>query len=492
MFSLYATLYLFPYIFINSFSRTVSTEYACKNSEFLLFKLITILFSFIVIVLPFKIAFVIGNFNAIYFTILFQSASRVFSNFTSGYSTSIIIVCILNLVDKYVSIFVKEEKGQSYRKYSQAMGDVGEGRYYDVIETATEVTYCFDKTKYGFGPEKGRDAIRVIAYDEETMRNYELGKCYGFDNQVVELPFQNIAIESFSLILEREIDGEYIYDFVRPDHSKEGEFEYSVMPLEGRACIIDAGDFVGANIYIGSCATNDGENGRVRAGNFFKAPGLPGSIRFTNPMASTGGNLRESLSSVCNRFVEDIETPFATVTESDYEYLIKNAPGLCIRKVKAYRDESHNQVLIAILPFSNDKYPKLSEDYRRIISELIENRRLLCTKVFLVNPRYSQINVSAIVYVKPHYEDKTEEIKKVIEQNIDYVNSDKQFGSPLLHQELFKEIEKLPYVSYLYDLKFAPVKGAHCRVEDQDIYPEYNGLIIPGIINVEVVSHYGE
>ncbi len=431
----------------------------------------------------------ISNFEGFLIEV-WQRNTRAFSK-ASKSGTKIVVRKDL-IFDKYVTIFAKEEKGQSYRKYSQAMGEVGNGRYYDVIETDSEVIYSFDKAKYGFGPEKGRDSIRLIAYDEATMRNFQLGKCYGFDNQIVELPFENIAIESFSMILEREIDGELVYDFVRPNHSKDGEFEYSLMARDGKVCIIDAGDYIGANMFVGACATNDGENGRVRAGNFFKAPGLPASIKFMNPVASTGGNSKESIDSVCKRFVEDIETPFATITEEDYEYLIKNAPGLCIRKVKAYRDESHNQVLIAVLPFSEEKRSKLSEDYRRIISKIIEKRRLLCTKVFLVNPKYSPINVSATVYIKPQYEDKTEEIKKVIAEKIDYVNSDKQFGAPLLHQELFKEIEKLPYVSYLYDLKFAPVKGTHCKVEDQDIYPEYNGLIVPGIINVEVISHYGE
>ncbi len=388
----------------------------------------------------------------------------------------------------YVHVFAREEKGGSYRKYEYAPEHDLKGRYFDFEKEGYGMhIYSFDKKNHGYGPEKVKNAVRIVAYTEEAMRSYTIGTVLGYDNQVLKLPYQKIVSDSFSIIARRyDKDGLPMYDFVRPEHSEPGNLYYHLSEYEGTIQIEDAGDFIGAELFLGGCSTTDGEIGNIRTGSEFVTRHVPGQVRFTNPGPGTGGCFRERIPAVRKRFVDDLYTPYVAVTASDYEVLVKKTPQLCIHKVKAYMDDFNNRVRIAVKPGTDEAFPKLSAIYKSVIEQELEQRRLLTTRIEIVPPVYEPVNVKGTIYVKPTYENCREQIEQALRESIDYVNTDKNFGEELKFNEVFHAIENLDCVEFVYDLSLQPQHANQAKLKDADIYPIENCLLYPGEISLEI------
>lgn len=394
----------------------------------------------------------------------------------------------------YISVYCREAGEKSYRQYSEGTGFSSKGRHYDTVKLDNgRVLYSFDKEKYGFGPEKGRYAIRVLSYSEDIMRNYKIGFVRGYDNEAFELPVKNISVESFCIVAKRQDEkGEFVYDFVRPGYKEDGALKYHILERTGTLVIDDAGDFIGAELFMGSCALYRGDEGNIRQGLVLKCEDIQSKdVLFINPAKGSGGCFIQTLEQLRRSYVEDIDTPFAAVTCADYERLVMTTPGLCIGKVRAFMDENRQKVLVAVMPSYGveEKNPTLTEDYRKRIFERIDERRLLTTKVEIVEPEYVRVNVRASVYVKRHYKDSYEKITEAIREATDYVrNSKRNFGEPLWFDEVFAQIERLSCVEYVNALSLRPALVNTAWVDNLNVYTYENCLFIPGAIDINLVS----
>lgn len=390
----------------------------------------------------------------------------------------------------YVRVFCKEQKGTSYRMYRECEGEPEQGRMYLHERNAYgENTFRFDKKLFGYAPEHVKNAVKIVIYNEEMMRKYYLGEIYGYDDQEIALPGQHIVTDTFSLIAERDAeDGGKRYDFVKPGRMGEQELSYYLYENEGKIVILDAGDYVGAKLYLASIAVTLGEEGNVRAGNEFVPEGYRDTVRFYNPAAGSGGRFQETLEDVRKRFIADMNTPYTAVLGSDYEALVHAVPGLCISKVHAWMDTEKNEVQIAVLPGMPDKFPKLPKIYRREIENWLEERRLLSTRVTVRQPVYQAVATSGTVYVKPHYEDCREQIEQVIRKELDYVRGEQNFGELLRFDKLFHAVEALECVAYLSEFSIAAEGSVYAASEGADIRPDENCLLYPGKIKLEIRS----
>jgi len=395
--------------------------------------------------------------------------------------------------DHYISVFAREEGESFYRHYELASQRGVTGRFFDVADDGTKIIYKFNQRKFGYGPERGNAAVRVIAYTQDMMRQYHIGQVEGYDDQKIELPIKNIIADSFFVIARMlDSDGEKYYKFVRPGRKEEGNLYYQLFEREGYILIKEAGDYLGAELFLGGCSTYIGAAGNIRAGNYLKAVGLSGNIRFFNPCPGTGGRFIESLEDVRKRFIQDIDTPFAAVTASDYESIVLNTPGLCIMKAKAYIDQTRNEVKIAVLPGNKglDGLPVLTTDYEKIIQGRLEERRLLTTKITLMKPQYEKVNVKAEVYVDQYFEKNQSRIEERIKKAINYIDSTKNFGEPLLFQEVFESIEEDSGVEFVSKLKLSPNRSKYATVKEESIYPADDVVLIPGTISVDLIPYH--
>ena len=389
----------------------------------------------------------------------------------------------------YILCFGREVRGDSYRRYELSTRTDIRGRYclYEKNKDG-EITLTFDRKMFGYEPSKVKDSVRVILYSEEVMRRYHVGRVIGYDDQEIELPFDHIVPDSFMLIAKRtDEEGEEYFDFVRPGKSEDDALTYHLLENDGKIVIEDPGEYIGAELYIGSLAVTEGPKGNVRAENYFRSPELGGKPLFYNPGPGTGGSFRETLEEVQTRFREDVYTPYTCITASDYEKAAAAAPGLCIRKIRALMDEMDNLVHIAVLPGTDEKFPRLSAQYINTITNTLSERRLITTRFQILPPVYVAVSVKLTVYVKRQFSNSREQIEERLKQILNYIDGDKNFGDPLTFEEVFGGLESLDCVDYVYDLFMQPENLKHASLRDGNIYPVENGLLYPGQIMLETI-----
>ena len=391
----------------------------------------------------------------------------------------------------YLQVFCKEEKGSFYRRYEPASGEGDRGRFYTLEHEGYGVnTFSFDRRRFGFAPDKLKNAVKIMVYSEEMMRRFYLGIVQGYDAQELELPVKNIVAESFCIIAKRtDENGEEIFDFVRPNYYEEDSLTYYLLENEGKIVIEDAGVFIGAALYMGSCSITRGQEGNIRKGNHFRTGKNLQDIVFVNEGPGTGGCFRESIADVRERFLADMNKPYTAVTAADYESIVKSAPGLCIHKVRAVLREERNEVQIAVKPGTDERFPKLSDTYRKSLEQLLEKKRLLTTRVEIVPPVYLPINVKGVIYVKRHYEREQGLIEQTIREQLDYLESERNFGDVLKFDEVFRAVENLECVEYIYDLTLHPQYPGTAKIRDNDIYPNEDCLCYAGDIQLEIRNY---
>ena len=391
------------------------------------------------------------------------------------------------LEQDYIQVFCKEDDGHYY-KYELAANSKSKGRFYNKKRYGFgRYGISFNKELYGFGPGNFINAVKLVAYNDIVMRQFDLGQIYGYDNQEIELPIKHIVKDSFSVIIGKCLKNkEFVYDFVKPDCKGENDFKYKLLENEGKIIIEDAAGYINGRLFMCGCSTNKGDDGNIRAGTVFTPYGYDSEIIFINPAQGFGGRKKETLEDMRKRFVADMNDHYTAVTTADYEKIVKNTKGLCIHKVKAIADSKNNRIKIAVKPYGNSEHPVLSSVYLEEIKKNLEERRLLATAVEILQPVYAAVNVQGTLYVKPHFENCMEQIKAVIRRELDYVNSDKNFGDRLNFDRLFQKIEALECVDYIYNLSTTVQNRRYAEQQGMDVIPADNCLLYPGEISIEL------
>lgn len=395
------------------------------------------------------------------------------------------------LEENFVNIYCKEDKNSDYyRAYKEAPKEKIAGRFVNIERKGFGLfEFSFNKRKHGFGPCAGKDSIKIVAYAEEMMKQYELGTVYGYDDQEFVLPKKNVVPDNFSIIARMQSEKEDDrYYFVKPARNKEGNLYYEINEREGKLIIKDAGNFTGAILYMATCAVTEGEDGNIRAYNEFIPSGYETDITFFNPARGEGGRKREDLKSVEKRFVRDLEHPYAAVKGSDFEELVKSIPDLCIKKARAIPKDDSNDIEIVCMPYSEKKHPSLSEVYIEKIKSYLDERRILTTGIEVIEPLYVPVDVKGTIYVKKHFENVKDDIERVLNKALDYETGDQQFGEVLNFEKLFREIEDLEGVEYIFELSLFPM-SRNAKLVGLDIKPSENALLVPGKFYFDVNTY---
>ncbi len=392
------------------------------------------------------------------------------------------------LEEGYLQIYCKEKKDGPYYLYEQATPWAEKGRFYRLERLDYGIyRFSFDEAAFGYGPGAFENAVKLVAYNEEMMRRFDLGTVYGYDDQEIILPAQHIVKDSFTVIAKREnAEGVAEYYFVKPESEKEDEFYYTLLENEGLMRIRDAADHIDSSLFLGGCAVSRGPSGNIRAGSRFQPIGYGSDAVFENPAAGSGGCYPETVREVRQRLIADLRKHYTAVEAKDYEELVRTTPELCIHKVRAVRDAVRNQILVAVKPQSDQPFPKLSGIYLDAIRRRLEDGRLLTVNIEVQQPVYTAVHVRGTIYVKPHYEGSREQIEAVIRRELDYIATDRNFGERFHFDELFHRIEKLPCVKYVYELSVTPQSLQHASQKGLDIQPADNCLLYPGEIILEL------
>lgn len=373
--------------------------------------------------------------------------------------------------------------------------DILEEEYYklykkteDFYQICCAKDYTVHRDGYGmytFTFKEEQEEILLTAYTQEFMYVYDLGMVYGYDNESIELPAKHIVGDCFSIIAEQKKEYGSQYYLLYPDKTDKSGFLYRLEEANGKIRILESGELTGCKLYLGGMAQNMGTEGNISAGKELVPVGYETKVRFINPAPGQGGCYEESLEEIILRYRQDIQTVHQAVCAEDYEHIVKNIPGLCIDKVRAYKKPEDESVHVAVRPASLKPNVRLSKQYKKMIGFALDRHRLLGTVVILEQPVYLPIHVYGKVIVKEQYTNAEKIIQKTIYEYLDYIHSEKNFGEILKFDKVFAAIERLDCVASIRSLSIKPARLGLASIEGVDICPIPNCLLYPGDIRIE-------
>ena len=129
----------------------------------------------------------------------------------------------------------------------------------------------------------------------------------------------------------------------------------------------------------------------------------------------------------------------------------------------------------------------LTAQEKSIITDYLEDRRLIGTRLSLHSPSYIRVDITVEALPSPQYRDAAafleEEIRDWFEQR------KKVYGKPLLYNDLFSRLDAAPCIRKLLVLSLNPVSAGILRDSNKDLIPPVNGVFLPGQIEV-ILNHY--
>ncbi|MFI3313647.1 MAG: hypothetical protein R3Y62_07145, partial [Eubacteriales bacterium] len=172
--------------------------------------------------------------------------------------------------DDLYQVFVREEGEDCYRMYRNGGNTANPGRHFRVRQSKKgKLVLEFDKQTYGYGPASGADSVRVVCYTAQSVNWRNLGKVYGYDDQVIDIAnVAKIIPEHFQLLVEKEVKGQApAYYFCQPNATAEDTLGYTVHSERGKIEIYNPGMGGVCNVYLADCAVTLGAEGNLRSGN---------------------------------------------------------------------------------------------------------------------------------------------------------------------------------------------------------------------------------
>jgi hypothetical protein len=393
----------------------------------------------------------------------------------------------------YYTVFCDEDGSGVYRRYAPYDGGRLHGRFYEVTQEEGGVRIDFHPNYFGFGPVLREDAVRVIGCDSAAAEHLVLGRLMGCDDQVLPVHgFGHILPDDFCVLAEgKDESGVPFYRFALPGNTDAPDFCYRVVSNLPEIHVDNPGDMDGYLLHIASCAVTEGGRGNVRATTTFVPKFLSAEReeplpQITNALQSKGGAAKESAEELRFRFLSDLREPAAAVTLADYEYIVKNTPGLCIHKVKAVAEPAGNLVRIAVKPRGEEAMPALSALYARIIDAHLDRKRMIGTRIELASPVYIPVDVRAVVYVKGYYENVRESIETYLRDALDGVSGETPFGTTISYNHLHKGLDALECVETLYEFSIAPRDWTSAKPDGPDIVLNDDTLCYAGDFLIEI------
>lgn len=329
--------------------------------------------------------------------------------------------------------------------------------------------------------------IRIINSDSSFYRRLGIGD--GFPNQEFELNETHILYDTFEIMVEDEINPGCFHIWTKVedfDHSNPEDYHYILEEDSGILYFGDCehGRAPEGRIEIISCKTSIGSEGNVKAEkiNQFLAGYVKAEVMNYNN-AENGRN-KETIQACINRIQHELKKIERAVTYKDYENLVLQASGLMVKNVKAlpisklkqrYDSIDENCVTVVVQPFSFNQRKKLSKSYHNNIYHLLNQKRMLGTKVKIISPEYIGVTIYAEIEIEPHYREANQIIREKVEA---YFGAETwEFGTPVLYSNIYGIIDTLKCVIRIQSLSIDAQGRGISRNKNGDIILPENGLI---------------
>lgn len=329
------------------------------------------------------------------------------------------------------------------------------------------------------------NASHVSLYDDKFENKKILALGTGFPHQSYELHRGLVLGASLKVLVKDVLSDGYILFEEVDDFGASGplSYHYKILEEEGKILFGDGrhGFPPETEIRIVSLALALGSEGNISLDSL-----LHSKEQNTKPIKveslSSLGRKRESLGDALGRMDEEKYTRL--VTARDYETVIGKTPGLKIaecRVLEDYGDE--NAVSVVVRPGDGPLY--LSKAYKENILQHCEDKRLLGTKLKLLSPSYTEIDVYAEIHMKAEYRQGKEGIEKAIRSYFAELDS---FGASIEYSDLYRRIETLEAVSQIKTMHIGARGDGIMRKRNGDVISPKTSVTILKEISLHIVS----
>lgn len=336
----------------------------------------------------------------------------------------------------------------------------------------------------------------VVASNAIWVQGEILGESNGKPGQVFQvsqLPMLPLAAEEI-IETQREDDAgwepwQHVADFSNSSFddkhfvcdSATGEIQFGpvIRSSSGDEVRYGATPFGGSQVRIPSYLNGGGPRGDVGSNTLsVLKSSIPYVASVTNRRRATGGVDPENIDNLKLRGPQLLRTRDRAVTEEDFEFLAKEASPM-VGRAKCIQPQDTGteggpapgviQLLVApaISSTSNRTPPealRLSRELLEQIREYLDDRRLLATTLMVSEPEYVWVSVEARIKIRSGagIDETQHAVENKLYQYIHPIHggADREgwpFGRNLFVSELYSQIQVVPDVEYVEELRVYPV-----------------------------------
>ncbi len=267
----------------------------------------------------------------------------------------------------------------------------------------------------------------------------------------------------------------------------------------------------GANLVFDKYRYGGGEKGNVQAGiiNTLKTS-IPYIAQVSNRKPAWGGLDPETLESAMMRAPKLLRSRDRAVTESDYEFLAKEALPAAIGRVKCLQPRpaeegrvAPGQIYVLVIPrvmnpnyFLEPKELEPAEEDINMLDNYLSERRLLTTRLDIRAPAYRWVAVKVQLRANPGVSQDSVE-SAIFERLYRFLNPlvggagghGWSFGRDLFVSDVYQSLQGMPNVQFIRNVEMyaagagGPAEGK--PVESLDVVT--HGVVASGIHEVEFV-----
>lgn len=250
------------------------------------------------------------------------------------------------------------------------------------------------------------------------------------------------------------------------------------------------------NIVYRSGGNGGGQKGNIDAD--MVTGSLTDGITVTNPFPAYEGKDEETIDNAFIRFKKDLAISYTAVTEADYEYIVKQTPGLRVARVVAFprdaKSGNENETVIIAIPYSFAKCPVPSRSFKKAVCRYLDMHRLITTSIEVCDPDYIGISVTVRVKIKDGFESgqMKDRIKEALDDFLSPLDLDGSsdgwpFGRAVYRSEVNEVMEGVEGVDCVMGLSLSAV-GKWFEKRDGDIIIGSLSLVYPGAHQVEIIG----
>ena len=422
----------------------------------------------------------------------------------------------------YTIVTLGNDKKITVMDYLSDGGELGDGQHVCNIKILVEKDDHWEKTmdydvvradgnlSYRINNADSGDRVMVVCYNKELdmVKGFEVN---GLPYQVYDINDRSLLYEGLELLIKEKNDGQYyLWKKVEDFHCSKPEDRHYVF-LEDEGLLL-----------FGDCERGMAPEGSVKFVRYITTKGVRGNIKkhkidstvdkrlaltVTNDYDISTGEEAENIEEAFERFKSFQNEIERCVTCEDYEKIVKQTPGLRIKKVKAYTNpetdrydvdnessagfssnssvrQDINEIYVVVQPYSYQDKVRLSNAYYRNIYYLLEQKRMIGTKVNIVSPEYYGASVFVEVSIHPHYTDAKDTISGVISHYFEQVVC--EFGSAIIYSDIFGRVDALSCVSEIKSFSIM-VQGKNVvHTKNENIILPKNSLVYLKSLEFEI------